>query len=112
MKEYLRPKYSSLLLTSLFLCLSIATFAGEPTTALYNEGIYLIPYPQEVTLGGEEFLLGEEVSVVLDRNATDSDRFAAAELAEQLKREWGVNAVITDAPSGQSIIWTRLQLHI
>ncbi|MCK4990554.1 MAG: hypothetical protein KAS29_08715, partial [Bacteroidales bacterium] len=80
-------------LALLFLSLSYATFGAEPTTALYNEGIYLIPYPQEVILGGEDFVLSVEVSVVLDRNATDSDRFAATELTAQLKKEWGVNAV-------------------
>ncbi len=107
MKEYFRPKFNRLLLSSLFMIFSYATFEAEPTTALFNEGIYLIPYPQEVTLGGEDFVLSGEVSVVLDRNATDADRFAAKELVSQLKEEWGVHAELTDAPSGQSIILTH-----
>ncbi|MEN8227041.1 MAG: beta-N-acetylhexosaminidase [Bacteroidota bacterium] len=94
-------------LASLFLFFSCATPVEETTTALFDEGIYLIPYPQEVTLGGEDFVLDGEVSVVLDRDATVRDRFAAKELATQLKKEWGVNAVLTDSPSGKSIILTQ-----
>ena len=86
---------------------TIAAPAPKTTTALFNKGIYLIPHPQEVNLGGENFVLGTKLSVVLDRNATDNDRFAATELAAQLKKEWGVNAVITDSPSGKSIILTH-----
>ncbi|MCD4710433.1 MAG: beta-N-acetylhexosaminidase [Bacteroidales bacterium] len=107
MKDYLRLKYTVLLLSSLFLLFSCAAPEAETTTALFNEGIYLIPYPQEVTLGGEDFVLGEEISVVLDGNTTDSDRFAATDLIAQLKKEWGIDAVITGSPSGKSIILTH-----
>ncbi|MCD4711556.1 MAG: family 20 glycosylhydrolase, partial [Bacteroidales bacterium] len=37
----------------------------------------------------------------------DSDRFAATDLIAQLKKEWGIDAVITGSPSGQSIILTH-----
>ncbi len=99
-------KYFVLISSSLFLLFSCTPPATKTTTALFNERIFLIPYPQEVTLGGEDFVLSAELSIVLDRNATDMIRFAATELATQLKKEWGVNAIITDSPSGKSIILT------
>ena len=96
-----------LLFTSLFLWLSAAVPVAGATTALFNEGIYLIPHPQEVSLEGDDFTLGNELSIVLDRNASDKDRFAATELAAQLKNEWGVKAVLTPSASGRSIILTH-----
>ncbi|MEN8229324.1 MAG: beta-N-acetylhexosaminidase, partial [Bacteroidota bacterium] len=108
--EYQRDKalkYTILLLSSLLLFYSCATPEEETTTALFNEGIYLIPYPQEAILGGEDFVLDGNLSVVLDEDATEIDRFTTAELVSQLKKEWGVNAVLTDSPSGKSIILTH-----
>ena len=96
-----------LLLPTLFLWLSAAAPAAALTTDLFNEGIYLIPHPQEISLGGGDFVLGNELSIVLDRNASDRDRFAATDLAAQLKKEWGVDAVISGSASGKSIILTH-----
>ncbi len=107
MYSFFRMKNHLLLFPTLFLWLSATAPAAAITTDLFNEGIYLIPHPQEVSLGGGDFVLGNELSVVLDRNATDRDRFAATELAAQLKKEWGVNAVIDGSASGKSIILTH-----
>jgi len=107
MSHFIRATFHCLFLALLFLLGSCAAPEAETNTALFNEGIYLIPYPQEAIFGGGDFVLSGEVSVVLDGNATDSDRFAATDLIVQLKKEWGINAVITDAPSGQSIILTH-----
>ncbi|PID91262.1 MAG: hypothetical protein CSA96_09285 [Bacteroidetes bacterium] len=74
---------------------------------LFDAGIHLIPHPQQVSLGGEDFVPGPKVSVVLDRKASPEDRFAATELASQLRERWGIEAVITNAPAGPSIILTR-----
>ncbi len=107
MNYNIHPKHPLMLLSSLFLFLFLAAPAQEATTALFNEGIYLIPHPQEVSLEGDDFVLGSELSIVLDRKASDRDRFAATELAAQLKKEWGVNAVIAGSASGKSIILTH-----
>ncbi len=40
-------------------CYPLPAPATGQTTALFNEGIYLIPYPQEVNLGGEDFVPGK-----------------------------------------------------
>ena len=89
------------------LFISISLFAMEEGSELFEAGIYLIPYPQELSMGGEDFLLGEKVSVVLDSKASEQDRFAASELVAQLQKDWGIQAVITDAAAGQSIILTH-----
>ncbi len=106
-----------ILLISLFFFASFSTQAARVKSDLFNAGIYLIPYPQEVVLGGEDFLLGGEnflpgsrLSIVLDQNATEQDRFAATEMAAQLQEEWGITAELSDAPSGQSIILTHKEL--
>ena len=55
------------------LLLLIPVFAVLGASDLFNEGIYLIPYPQELTLGGEDFVPGARVTIVLDRNAGEQD---------------------------------------
>lgn len=53
MYNILHFKNYLLLFTSLFLWLSSAVPAAGATTALFNEGIYLIPHPQEASLEGD-----------------------------------------------------------
>lgn len=95
-----------------FICLIVftAAFSSLSTaqeTLLAKEGIYLIPYPKEVKLGGGEFPLEKEVSIVLDRNATAGDRFAAEELARHLSEQWQISATVRNAAAGNAIILTR-----
>jgi hypothetical protein len=103
----LRFRNYILLFTSLFLWLLTAVPAALAATTLFNEGIYLIPHPQEVSFEEDDFALGNELSIVLDKNASDEDRFAAKELAAQLKNEWGVKVGLTTSASGRSIILTH-----
>ena len=97
-------------LISLIIFASLSILTAEPLTDLYNQGIYLIPYPQEVTLTGEDFKPGKKLSVVLDKNSSQRDRFAAAELLKHLQTEWAINASITEIPSGPSIILTHKEV--
>jgi hexosaminidase len=93
------------------LLLAIVSFTACATNGksdLFDAGITLIPYPQEAMLEGEDFVLGNKLSIVLDGGASKQDRFTASELASQLQTAWGVNAEITHAPSGQSIILTHM----
>ena len=46
-----------LLFATLFLCLSAASPAAALNTVLFNEGIYLIPHPQQVSLGGVDTII-------------------------------------------------------
>ncbi len=81
--------------------------AAADKSDLFNAGIYLIPYPQEATLGGEDFIPGNKLTIVLDRNASEQDLFAATELVSELQNQWGISAEISEVPSGQSIILTH-----
>ena len=74
---------------------------------LYQQGIHLIPYPQEVVLEGADFELEGGISIVLDKAASQADRFAAEDLAAQLLKDFGVQARIGTAASGKSIVLTR-----
>jgi hexosaminidase len=107
MHNTIHQKYHLLLLGFLLLITTYTVHAEGGKTVLFNEGIHLIPYPQEVNLTGEDFLLDGELAIVLDRNASEADRFAATDLAAQLQQTWGVKAALAAAPSGRSIILTR-----
>ena len=52
MNNYLIP-----ILTSLLFLLPSQTSTAKSDNVLLNEGNYLIPYPQEVNLGGEDFVI-------------------------------------------------------
>ena len=99
--------FNQFLLLTLFLFASQSLEAAAVKSDLFNAGIYLIPYPQKAILGGEDFVPGNKVSIVLDRNASEEDRFAATEMALALQDQWGISAEISDVPSGQSIILTH-----
>ena len=80
---------------------------NEIATALFKAGINLIPYPQEVVFEGEYFVPGAQLSIVLDRNATEQEMFTASELARQLETEWGIQSEITHLSSSGSIRLTH-----
>ncbi len=101
--------YTLLFLTTLAFFTSCQTPANDTNrnTTLFNEGINLIPYPQEVNLEGDDFVPGTELSIILDNDATEKDLFAAEELSSQLFRGWKIKSVISNSASGKSIILTR-----
>ncbi len=74
---------------------------------LSNLGLHVIPYPQQVVLGGNDFTFTDKLSVVVDKKASEADRFAAEELVRDLKREWNINANVTSEKKGKSIVLTR-----
>ena len=93
----------------LLLHMYVLPATGEATD-LFNEGIYLIPYPQQVNMEGEGFFFGREIGIVLDKNATEGDRFAAEELATGIQEEWGIKTVLQNTPEGGSIFLTRREV--
>jgi hexosaminidase len=101
------PK-TSILFLLVFVFFAAGNTAGADTkTALYREGINLIPYPQEVALNESDFIFNSAIEIVLDRNASEKDRFAAEELKQRLGEEWQIEAVIATKSSGKSIVLTR-----
>jgi hexosaminidase len=79
----------------------------KAVTALYKEGINLIPYPQELQFLDNDFVPGDKLNIVLDRDATDQVKFVALELARNFETEWGIKAGITEVPSPGAIRLTH-----
>jgi N-acetyl-beta-hexosaminidase len=82
-------------------------YSIDPVSELSQAGINLIPYPQEVNLTGTDFILGNGLTIVVDKDASENDLFAARLLAEELQKDWDVTAGTAQNPSGKSIILTR-----
>lgn len=74
---------------------------------MQGRGISLIPYPKEVKAGGGNFLLGNDIRIVLDKTASEKDRFAANELVKYLRSMAGINAKLSNNPSRKAIVLTR-----
>ncbi len=91
----------------LLLSLSLFPMLKAAETGLWREGINLIPSPQELSLGGADFVFDGVVSIELDEPAPQADRFAARELAERLEQEWGVKARLGDKAAEKKIVLTR-----
>ncbi len=91
-----------------FFLLFICHVSVAQETELSKAGICLIPYPREVTLRGSDFIFDNSVTVKLDKNASETDKFAAAELVKYLKDELKIKSTIqyVIAP-GKSIVLTR-----
>lgn len=70
----------------------------------------IIPYPQQVIPGGEDFIYGPHMAIILDASAGTSDRFTAEELIKDLKEKFNIQAQI--GPDGESpeIVLTHRQI--
>lgn len=91
---------------SLLLSTSHITAFAQPSS-LATPSISLIPYPKEVKLTGENFVFGKNTTIILDKNASKNDKFAANELIKHLATVAGIKARITNRPSKNSIRLTR-----
>ena len=78
-----------------------------PVSDLYSMGLNVIPYPKQVKKTGSDFNFKNELTIVLDKNHSVSDRFAADELIKDLKEEWNINARIGFSGTYPSIVLTR-----
>jgi predicted amidohydrolase len=80
-----------------------------PVSELSASGLNVIPYPRHVTVTGSAFSFTNELTIVLDKDHSASDRFAAEELIRDLKKEWGINAKTGTRGTYPSVILTRRQ---
>lgn len=92
--------------------LCVLTWAGvcdahAQPRKLPGQGITLIPHPKEVRGEGGNFVLSRDIRVILDKNASEKDRFAANELVKHLNSVSGMSAKISNTPSKRSIVLTR-----
>jgi hexosaminidase len=81
--------------------------ARAQSAKLYEHGIALIPHPKEARINGGNFRLDSDVNIVLDKNASAKDRFAADELIKYLSSVGGIEAKISNSHSKRSIVLTR-----
>lgn len=95
-----------LISVALFFISNGATQAAE--TELWRDGISLIPYPQSVEMGGENFIFEKQIDILVDKGALPEDMFAAEELSRWLSEQWNVKCRITEVSSGRNILLTRL----
>ncbi len=101
--NHIHSFYATLFLV--FFALNLTLCA--PGTELSSLGISVIPYPQEVVTGGPEFIFNGKLTIVLDTKSSDADRFAAEELAADLKKEWNIDAVVGSAKGERSLVLTH-----
>lgn len=108
MVNKVNPRLSVLFILQLFLIISVSVnsvYASE----LSESGLHLIPYPNKLTTGGHDFTFVNELTVILDKEHSVSDRFTADELIRDLKSEWNINARIGQYGTYPSIVLTRRQ---
>ena len=99
--------------SALFLCLLAISMISPANFLLANDlstlRLYLIPYPKQVKTEATGFNFKTDLTIVLDKNATVSDKFTAEELIKDLKNEWNIDAKIGVEGSSPSIVLTRRQ---
>jgi hexosaminidase len=105
----MRKKLNLFCLATGFLCMIFST-SGTFASELSQLGLHVIPYPQEVKTGGPDFVFKDEITIVLDRDNTASDRFAADELIKDLRTGWNISAKIGSKGPGPLILLTRHQV--
>ena len=110
-KKYRFTKITGKNISLVLIYLSIFIFLIFPgkchATELISLGIHVIPYPQQVILGGEDFTFNAQLSIVLDQDHSVNDKFAVDELIRDLKREWNIIAKVAEEGGDNSIILTR-----
>ena len=84
-----------------------STLIRAAETELWQNGISLIPYPQAVEMGGDDFIFEDQIDIQTDKGASQEDTFAAGDLSQRLKAEWNTECRITGVASGKCIVLTR-----
>lgn len=82
---------------------SVNSFA----TKLSDIGLYVLPYPQEVSIRGDAFVFTSNLTIVLNKNHSAADEFAANELVNDLKEQWNITARISTQIGSNSIVFIR-----
>ena len=94
----------AVVLVLLFVMNGHALGADSP---LWRNGISLIPYPQMVEMGGEDFIFKGQIDIQIDKGAIAEDLFTAEELSRRLQDQWSIDCRITELPSEGCIVLTR-----
>ncbi|MEQ9287184.1 MAG: beta-N-acetylhexosaminidase [Cyclobacteriaceae bacterium] len=99
---------SLLACTILMLTMVVRPFQNDcQASKLSDLGLHVIPYPQQVAMGGNDFILKSPVNIVVDKNASAIDRKTAEQLKSELEAKWGLKALITQTSGASNILLTR-----
>jgi hexosaminidase len=104
-----KTRYPAFIIFNLLVLVSSSTntlFASDLSTL----GLHVIPYPQEVKISGPDFVFTHELTIVLDKSASVSDRVTAEELITDLKSKWDIVAKVGPRGTNPFIVLTRLQV--
>ena len=101
----MNPKRFRLVALMILLCYH-ASWGLLLSNDLQATDLQVVPYPKQVSTGGQAFSFSNELTVVLDQDASVSDRFAAAELIRDLKANWEISAKTGIRGKGPAIILT------
>lgn len=77
-------------------CVALAFQSIGLASELTNLGLHVIPYPQEVAIGGNDFVLKSPIHIVLDKNASSVDRKTSEILKNELEEKWGMNTIVSE----------------
>ncbi len=97
---------------SIFIILAMVYGAGtasvpDTLTLLWQAGIRLIPYPQSVIPGSDEFALPGTFTVSVEKNASPEELFAADDLIRQLSGKFGLQGRTVRSPVHADIALTH-----
>ena len=103
----IRIRYSAIFILLMFTntIFSANLFNQNDTESL---ALHAIPYPQEVIKGDQDFHFKHELTIVLDKNVSATDKFTADELIRDLKSEMNITAKISAKGTYPSIVLTRV----
>ncbi|NOY37325.1 MAG: family 20 glycosylhydrolase [Chlorobi bacterium] len=99
--------YRSYGMICLIICTFLITSGNNYASDLSSLGIHVIPYPQQVFIGGDDFYLKDQLTIVLDQEHSAVDQFTAEEFIKDLRKEWNVVAKISNIKGSNSIILTH-----
>ena len=94
------------ILATLFLILTVISNNCE-ASELSRLGLHVIPYPQQVTIEGNAFLMDKTINIILDKNSSDTDKRTAEKLRKELQEKWGLKVLINGDAEGSTLILTR-----
>jgi len=93
----------------LILPINASSFQGQ-ASELSKLGLHVIPYPQQVKIGGKDFIFRNTINIVLDKNYSDTDRQTAEQLKKELEEKWGLKVGINNNSGAGIIILTRINI--
>lgn len=96
-----------LIIIPILFCLAIPFIVSGQETVLSQNGIAIIPYPKQVKLIGEDFILGNDLTIVIEQKASEKDQFTAKELLKFLNITLGLKCEISHKANGNAIYLKR-----